>query len=245
MANKEGEIQMDNLEFNKHTSKEYNEELEDIRNLLLNMGGMVEKQLQKAMQSLLQGNFKLAKKVIKKDLGINAMEVKIDEECTQIIAKRQPAASDLRLIIAVIKSITDLERIGDEAEKIAKCAKYLIVENYDGEYYSELEILANMVAENLSQALNALARLDADEALKIAINDDVIDIEFEMLNKDLISYMASNPKEVEKIVRLSWSAKALEKIGDHTKNICEYVIYLVKGKDIRHTDLETIKEEYF
>jgi len=236
---------MDNLGFNEHTSNEYNEELEDIRNLLLNMGGMVEKQLQKAMQSLLQGNAKLAKKVIKKDLGINAMEVKIDEECVKIIAKRQPAASDLRLIIAVIKSITDLERIGDEAEKIAKCAHYLISDNYDGEYFSELEKLAIMVADNLSQALNTLARLDADEALKVAINDEIIDTEFEILNKNLISYMSSNPSEVEKIVRLSWSAKSLEKIGDHTKNICEYVIYLVKGKDIRHIDLETIKEEYF
>ena len=236
---------MDNLEFNKHTSKEYNDELEDIRNLLLNMGGMVEKQLQKAMQSLLQSNMKLAKKVIKKDLGINAMEVKIDEECTQIIAKRQPAASDLRLIIAVIKSITDLERIGDEAEKIAKCATYLISENHDRKYYDELEGLANLVDENLSQALNALARLDADEALKIAMNDEIIDTEFEILNKNLISYMSHNPQDVGKIVRLSWSAKSLEKIGDHTKNICEYVIYLIKGKDIRHTDLETIKEEYF
>lgn len=236
---------MDHLEFNKHTSNEYNEELEDIRSLLLNMGGMVEKQLQKAMQALLQGNAKLAKKVITKDLGINAMEVKIDEECTQIIAKRQPAASDLRLIIAVIKSSTDLERIGDEAEKIAKCAKYLISTHYDGEYYNELELLASMVAENLSQALNALARLDADEALKVAANDEIIDIEFEQLNKNLISYMSSNPTDLDKVVRLSWSARALERIGDHTKNICEYVIYLVKGKDVRHIDLNTIKEEYF
>ena len=236
---------MDNLEFNKHTSNTYNEELEDIRNLLLNMGGMVEKQLQKSMQSLLQHNDKLAKKVIKKDLGINAMEVKIDEECTQIIAKRQPAASDLRLIIAVVKSITDLERIGDEAKKIAKNARYLIKSKYQGEYYPELESLANTVAHNLNEALNALARLDAEEALKIAVNDDIVDTEFEKLNKELISFMSSNPLELEKIVRLSWNAKALEKIGDHTKNICEYVIYLVKGKDVRHTDLETIKEEYF
>jgi phosphate transport system protein len=209
------------------------------------MGGMVEKQLQKAMQALLQHNDKLAKKVIKKDLGVNAMEVKIDEECTQIIAKRQPAASDLRLIITVVKSITDLERIGDEAEKVAKNARYLISNKYQGEYYSELESLAKLVAQNLTDALNALARLDAESALKIAVTDDLVDSEFEKLNKDLISYMSSNPLELDKIVRLSWSAKALEKIGDHTKNICEYVIYLVKGKDVRHLDLETIKEEYF
>jgi phosphate transport system protein len=236
---------MDNIGFNTHTSNEYNEELVDIRSSLLKMGGMVEKQLQKAMQSLLQSNMKLASKVIKKDLGINAMEIKIDEECTQIIAKRQPAASDLRLIIAVIKSITDLERIGDEAEKIAKCAQYLISETYDGEYYSELEALAGLVSGNLSQALNALARLDAEEALKIAINDEIIDTEFEKLYKEIISHMSSNPIELEKTVRLSWAAKALEKIGDHTKNICEYVIYLVKGNHKRHADLNAIKEEYF
>jgi len=236
---------MDNLDFNQHTSKSYNEELEDIRNLLLNMGGMVEKQLQKAMQSLLAQNLKMAKKVIKKDLGINAMEVKIDEECTQIIAKRQPAASDLRLIIAVIKSITDLERIGDEAEKIAKNAVYLIGENYRCKYLSDIDALAEIVAKNLSEALNALARLDSELALKVACYDDLVDETFEKLNKELISYMTAEPQDVKKIVRLSWSAKALEKIGDHTKNICEYVIYLVKGKDVRHLDLETIKEEYF
>ncbi|MBL4659410.1 MAG: phosphate signaling complex protein PhoU [Alcanivoracaceae bacterium] len=236
---------MDHLEFNKHTSNTYNEELEDIRNMLLNMGGMVEKQVQKAIQSLLQGNAKLAKKVIKKDLGINAMEVKIDEECTQIIAKRQPAASDLRLIIAVIKSITDLERIGDEAEKIAKSALYLITEEYSGEYFVEFEKLGNLVIKNLTMALNALARLDAEEALKVAKNDDLVDSEFEKLNNEIITYMSANPVELQKAVRLSWSSKALEKIGDHTKNICEYVIYLVKGKDVRHIDIETIKEEYF
>ena len=236
---------MDNLEFNKHTSNTYNEELEDIRNMLLNMGGMVEKQVQKAIQSLLQSNAKLAKKVIKKDLGINAMEVKIDEECTQIIAKRQPAASDLRLIIAVIKSITDLERIGDEAEKIAKSAQYLIAEEYSGEYFLEFEKLGKLVVSNLTMALNALARLDAEEALKVAKNDDLVDSEFEKLNNEIITYMSTNPVELQKAVRLSWSSKALEKIGDHTKNICEYIIYLVKGKDVRHIDIETIKEEYF
>ncbi len=236
---------MDNIEFNQHTSNQYNEELEDIRSALLNMGGMVEKQLKKAIQALLQNNLKLAKKVVKKDLGINAMEVKIDEECTQIIAKRQPAASDLRLIYAVIKCITDLERIGDEAEKIAKNAQYLIAEHYSCEYYKSFEHLGNLVMANLSQTLNALARLDADEALIIAKKDEIIDFEFEKLNNDIIIYMSNNPQELDKTVRLSWSAKALEKIGDHSTNICEYIIYLVKGKDIRHLDIDTIEEEYF
>ncbi len=236
---------MENLDFNKHTSKSYNQELEDISNLLLNMGGMVEKQLQKAMQSLLTADINLAKKVIKKDLGINAMEVKIDEECTQIIAKRQPAASDLRLIIAVIKSITDLERIGDEAEKIAKNSVYLIGKSFKSDYFSDLESLFKTVAHNLTQALNALARLDPDLAFKVALADDLVDESFEKFNKEMISVMALNPQDLKKLMRLSWSGKALEKIGDHTKNICEYIIYLVKGKDVRHLDLETIKEEYF
>lgn len=236
---------MDHLEFNKHRSNSYNHELEDIRNLLLNMGGMVEKQVQKAMQSLLKADLKLAKKVIKKDLGINAMEVKIDEECTQIIAKRQPAASDLRLIIAVIKSITDLERIGDEAEKIAKNSVYLIQHNYRGKFFIEIENLATIVRTNLNQALNALARLDAELALSVASKDENVDENFENINKVLIGHMSAHTDELKQVMRLSWAAKALEKIGDHTKNICEYVIYLVKGKDVRHLDLETIKEEYF
>jgi len=236
---------MDNIEFNQHTSNQYNEELEDIRNALLKMGGMVEKQLKKAIQALLQNNAKLARKVIKKDLGINAMEVKIDEECTQIIAKRQPAASDLRLIYAVIKCITDLERIGDEAEKIAKNAQFLIAEVYSCKYYNSFEKLGELVMNNLSQALNALARLDAEEALIVAKKDEIVDFEFEKLNNDIILHMADNPHELDKTVRLSWSAKALEKIGDHSTNICEYIVYLVKGKDIRHLDIETIEEEYF
>lgn len=236
---------MDNIEFNQHTSNQYNEELEDIRNALLKMGGMVEKQLKKAIQSLLQNNVKLARKVVKKDLGINAMEVRIDEECTRIIAKRQPAASDLRLIYAVIKCITDLERIGDEAEKIAKNAQFLIAEVYSCEHYKSFENLGNLVMDNLSQALNALARLDAEEALIVAKKDEIVDFEFEKLNNDIIIHMSNNPHELDKTVRLSWSAKALEKIGDHSTNICEYIIYLVKGKDIRHLDIDTIEEEYF
>jgi len=236
---------MDNIEINQHSSNRYNEELEDIRNALLKMGGMVEKQLRNAIKSLLQSNVNLARKVVKKDLGINALEVKIDEECTQIIAKRQPAASDLRLIYAVIKCITDLERIGDEAKKIAKNAQFLIAEDYTCEYYKAFENLGILVLDNLSQTLNSLARLDVEEAFIVAKKDEVVDFEFEKLNNDIIIHMSNNPHELDKTVRLSWSAKALEKIGDHTKNICEYIIYLVKGKDIRHIDIDTIEEEYF
>ncbi|HOP22577.1 MAG TPA: phosphate signaling complex protein PhoU [Gammaproteobacteria bacterium] len=236
---------MDTIGFNQHTSHEYNEELEEIRNLLLNMGGMVEKQLQKSVQSILQTNTKMAKKVIKKDLGVNALEVKIDEECTRIIAKRQPAASDLRLIIAVIKCSTDLERIGDEAEKIAKCGHFLIENNFQGQFYKEFEKLSQVAIQNLHHALNSLARLDFEAALATVKKDDFVDQLFESLNNDIILSMSEVPNQIQSLLRLSWASKALEKVGDHTKNICEYIIYLVKGKDVRHLDIDTLKEEYF
>ena len=236
---------MEHIEFDQHTSQEYNTELEAVRNSLLNMGGKVEKQLRKAMQSLLQNDEKLAEKVIERDLTINALEVQIDEECTRIIARRQPAASDLRLIIAVIKCITDLERIGDEAEKIARIASHLAQKKYHGKFYKELEDLATAVSANLTKTLNAMARLDADRALMTAEADDLIDQQFDDLNAMMIKHMVSHADDLKNVLKLSWCARSLERIGDHAKNICEYVIYLIKGKDIRHIDLETIRDEYF
>ena len=236
---------MENSDLTDHISKRFNKDIEDLKSAVLSMGGLVESQLQKAITAIVSGDSELGLKVANDDYMVNNMEVSIDEECGRILAMRAPAAGDLRLIVAIIKTITDLERIGDEAEKIAKCASYLTKEGFTSEYFSELEKLAGMVMENLSQALNALARLEADDALRIAINDDVIDESFEVLNKKLINSMSNNPTELDKFMRLSWSAKSLEKIGDHTTNICEYVIYLVKGKDVRHIDIETIQEEYF
>ncbi|WP_395374108.1 phosphate signaling complex protein PhoU [Marinicella sp. W31] len=236
---------MEHIEFDQHTSQEYNTELEAVRNSLLNMGGKVEKQLRKAMQSLLQSDEKLAQKVIARDLTINALEVQIDEECTRIIARRQPAASDLRLIIAVIKCITDLERIGDEAEKIARIAEHLAQKKYHGKFYKELEELATAVSANLTKTLNAMARLDADRALLTAEADDLIDQQFDDINALMIKHMVNHADDLKNVLKLSWCARSLERIGDHAKNICEYVIYLIKGKDIRHIDLETIRDEYF
>ncbi len=236
---------MDTLEFGTHTSQEYNLELEEIRNQLLNMGGLVEKQVRRGMQALLESDERLARKVIDKDLGVNSMEVRIDEECTRIIARRQPAASDLRLIIAIIKSITDLERIGDEAEKIAKIGLRLSQASFSSEFLPDLENLGNLVRSHLSKALNAHARLDAEEAFECVEYDHIIDVEFKKLNKALIDHMRANPNEVEHIIKLTWCIRSLERIGDHTKNICEYIIYLIKGKDIRHTNPDVIRENYF
>ncbi len=236
---------MENLEFDQHTSQEYNIELAAVKNQLLIMGGMVEKQLVNAMHALLNGDKLLAEQVINTESAINAMEVKIDEECTRIIARRQPAASDLRLIIAVIKCITDLERVGDEAEKIAKTARRLVLKKYHGKFYSELQELAELVSMNLSQTLTAMARLDADSALKAAEFDAKINDKFDQLNGKLIKYMVNHQDDLKLVLRLSWCARALERVGDHAKNICEYIIYLIKGKDVRHKNLDKIRSKYF
>ncbi len=236
---------MEHLEFDQHTSKEYNNELEDVRNHLLKMGGMVENQLRKAMLSLKDKSFELANDVLAKGDVIDEMEIKLDGECTRIIAKRQPAASDLRLIIAVMKSITDLERIGDQAEKVAYVAKDLIQLDYQSPFYVEIDHLGQKVLGVLSASLNALARLDADQAVELVEKDEVINAHFRELNDHIISQMVKTPQAIKSLLHLSHGAKALERIGDHAKNICEYTIYLVKGKDIRHTDIQKVKDKLF
>ncbi len=236
---------MEHLEFDQHTSQEYNNELEDVRNHLLKMGGMVENQLRKAMLSLKEKSLEMAQEVLTKDDVIDEMEVELDGECTRIIAKRQPAASDLRLIIAVMKSITDLERIGDQAEKIAYIAKDLIGFDYSSQFFIEIDHLGQRVLSVVSAALNALARLDADQAIELVEKDEIINAHFNELNDHIINQMVKKPHELKALLRLSHGAKALERIADHAKNICEYTIYLVKGKDVRHTDIQQIKDRLF
>ncbi len=236
---------MEHLDFGQHTSKEYNQDLEGIRNMVLEMGGLVEKQVSDAMIALLESKSELGEIVEQRDVDVNALEVKIDEACTQIIAKRQPAASDLRLVMAVIKTITDLERAGDEAEKIGYLAIKLATDTSRPAYYQDLEQLGQMVKTILSSALDAFARLDAEAAFEIAKSDKKIDAEFEKLSRVLITHMMEDNREIKNVLRVSWIARALERIGDHSKNICEYIIYLVKGKDVRHTSLKKIRKQLF
>jgi phosphate transport system protein len=236
---------MESNEFTHHISNKYNSEIDRVRELLNKMGVLVTRQLEKSIKALVEDNKKLAKKVIKKDLGVNALEVQIDELCTLIIAKRQPTASDLRLIIAVIKSITDLERIGDGARNIAKHSLSLTANDYHGKFYPELEKIGKLAHTNLVHAIKALEFMNEDKALDVAKADELVDQEFEVFNKHLIKYMSENPDSLEQTIVLNWCARSFERIGDHTKNICEYIIYLVKGKDIRHLDLATVEEEYF
>lgn len=231
------------LDIHTHISRQYNEELEDIRTRVLQMGGLVEKHTEQALAALLKGDAELGQTVSTNDYLVNKMEVGIDEECNQIIARRQPAASDLRLVMTVIKIITDLERIGDEADKIARMAVRLAGEERLKNDYMEIQYLGNHVRGMVHDALDAFARLDTDAALRVAREDRQVDKEYEGVMRQMITYMMEDPRTITRVLNVIWAARALERIGDHARNICEYVIYLVKGKDIRHISLDQVERE--
>ncbi len=228
----------------QHISHKFDEEMENLRHQVLKMGGLVEQQVGGAIKALVKSNAPGAEKIILKDHKVNALEVSIDEACTQILAKRQPAATDLRMVVAVIKTITDLERIGDEAEKIAKMALSLAEDDvgFDKRYVG-IRHLGVQVKGMVHDVLDAYARLDVDAALQVVRDDEVTDKEYQDLIRLLITYMMEDPRTISEVLDVIWAARALERIGDHAKNIGEYIIYLVKGKDIRHLDLEDIEKE--
>ena len=236
---------MDNLNLGQHISRRYNEELEDVRTRVLAMGGLVEQQLQKAMDSLESLDAGIAQQVIDNDLQVNAMEVAIDEECNTILARRQPAASDLRLITAVIKTITDLERIGDEAERIARMAGDLVGETRVVQLFTQVRHLGQHARVMLRGALDAFAHLDTEKAVETWNEDRKIDREYEALLRELMTYMMQDTDSIPCVLKTVFAARAIERIGDRASNICEYVIYLVKGKDVRHTGLlkESLSDE--
>ncbi|MGD8378592.1 MAG: phosphate signaling complex protein PhoU [Gammaproteobacteria bacterium] len=234
---------MDKLNLGHHISHQYNEELEEIRNNVLAMGGLVEQQIGDAMQALMEGDSDLGSRVVRNDVKVNDMEVTIDEECNRVLARRQPAASDLRLLVAIIKTITDLERIGDEAEKIGRLATRLAEAERSANSFSEIGHLGDHVRMMVREALDAFARLDPEAAVKVAKEDEKVDREYEALIRQGITFMMEDPRTIRRIMDIMWSARALERIGDHAKNICEYVIYLVHGKDVRHVSLEDLERE--
>lgn len=218
-----------------HISRRFNKDLEDLRNSVLAMGGLVESQLSRAIAAIVSGDSELGLQVAKDDYKVNELEVSIDEECSRILATRAPAAGDLRLIVAIIKTITDLERIGDEAEKIGFLASKLAAMDRPPDSYRELKNLGNHVSHMLRDAMNAFARLDVDEAMEVVIEDERVDEEYETITRQCITFMMEDPRSIRRVMNVTWAARSLERIGDHAKNICEYVIYMVQGKDVRHT----------
>ncbi len=220
-----------------HISRRFNKDIEDLRNNVLTMGGLVESQLSRAIAAIVSGDSELGLQVAKDDYKVNELEVSIDEECSKILATRAPTARDLRLIVAIIKTITDLERIGDEAEKIGFLASKLAAMDRPPDSYRELKTLGNHVSHMLRDAMNAFARLDVDEAMDVVVEDERVDEEYETITRQCITFMMEDPRSIRRVMNVTWAARSLERIGDHAKNICEYVIYMVQGRDIRHTDI--------
>lgn len=222
------------LQLNHHISRRFNEELEEMRNQVMKMGGLVESQYEQGLKALLNYDVELAQQVIDNDALVNNLEIEIDEKCTKIMARRQPAASDLRLMITVIKIITDLERIGDEAIKFGRNAIEIYESNMTPRPFVELRNLGERVKDTLSKSLDAYARMDVEEALRIIDSDRRINEEYDNLSRLLITRMMEDPQEIRNALRISQCARAMERIGDHSANICEFVVYLVQGRDVRH-----------
>ena len=202
---------------------------------------MVEQQISDALEAIQKGNVELAEKVLSSDHKINKLEVQIDEECVHIIAKRQPAASDLRLVIAIIKTIADLERIGDEAERIAKVALDSFTKDQQ-DLLVNIENMGRQVSKMLHDVLDAFARMDVQCAFEVHKEDAKVDREYEAITRQIMTYMMEDPRSIPKIMDLVWSVRSLERIGDRCQNIAEYIIYFVNGKDIRHTSQADIEK---
>jgi phosphate transport system protein len=227
----------------EHTHKQYDAELEEVRSRFLQMGGLVESQITAAIDGLANGDLVALDAVVQRDAEVNRFEIELDEACSHILARRQPAAGDLRMMITVIKMITDMERAGDEAEKIARMAKLIHEAGRMNMPAVELWHMANSVVTMLHKALDAFARLDAQAAAQVVRQDKVVDAEWQGVIRQLVTYMIEDPRTISRSIELLFIAKALERIGDHAKNMCELVVYMVKGRDVRHTGVDNVERE--
>ena len=225
---------MPKMSFENHIMTQFDEELEEIRTQLMEMGGKVEQQLKNSIQAVIKADSSLAEEVIREERLVDEMEVDIDEACILIIARRQPAASDLRFVMMVTKAINDLERIGDEARKIANHAVILSEQDCLSQGYKEVRHLSDSVSGMLANALDAFARFDVDAAMKTLEEDAQVDLDYKSALRELVTYMMEDPRSISRAINILWVVRSLERIGDHAKNLCEQIVYVVKGKDIRH-----------
>jgi len=228
----------------EHSSKQYDIDLETVRSRVLEMGGLVESQILAAIEGLSSGDIRALDTVVADDHKVNALEVSIDTECSQLIARRQPTAGDLRMVLAIIKIVTDLERIGDEAAKIARMGKQSYGRaRMPSSPVAAVKHVGDIAIGMLRKALDALARLDPVSAASIVREDFAIDEEFHAIVRQLITFMMEDPRTISQSLEILWIAKAVERIGDHSKNMAEQVIYIVKGTDVRHTTVEELERE--
>lgn len=234
---------MTNLHLGEHTSQKFNQDLEAIRTALLAMGGVVERQVADSIRALVEANSEMAQYVIRMEDDVDTRELNIDEECTKILARRQPAASDLRLVLSVSKINLDLERVGDEASKIAEAAIALCEQGESPRGYVEIRHIGLGVHKMIRDALDAFARFDVDLAVKILGDDKEIDREYATALREMMTYMMEDPRSISRIMRIIWVLRSLERIGDHARNISEQVIYMVKGKDVRHISVNDVKQK--
>ena len=227
----------------QHTSAEFARFLKNVRGHTLEMGGLAEQHVESAIQAFLEGDQKQAKKISRADFKVNALEVKIDEECHEFLALRHPVAMDLRTVIAVIKTTTDLERVGDEAEKIARLTANLDYQAVRKRHLRAVKHIGRHVLAMLHKSLDSFARLDTDLALEVLKEDAEVDDEYEASIRQMITFMMEDPHDIRLVLGVLWCAKALERIGDHAANICEHVLYQVIGKDLRHISIEQVERE--
>jgi len=226
-----------------HTSTQFDAQLDQVRSEVLRMGGAVEDQLSLAVQALETGEMFLIDQVLDAEHQVNALEMQIDELCTNIIARRTPTAIDLRVLTMVVKTSTDLERVGDEAKKIALMAREFYKSGRSHiPRYPEIRRMSAIVIDMLRQALDGFARLDSESAPKIARRDQEVDDSFRAILRELLTHMMEDPRTISATLDIIFIAKALERAGDHAKNISEYVVYMIKGKDVRHLSAEEIEQ---
>jgi phosphate transport system protein len=226
----------------KHLSTQFDSELTSVSSRVMEMGGLVESQIRLAIYALSQFSVEASNEVSANEARVNVMEIEIDQLLSSIIARRQPTARDLRLLIAISKTTANLERVGDEAEKIARMVRSIIHSGSPRALPSlELRVASDLASGLLNKALDAFARLDVNAAVAILKEDDLIDAEFDGFVRKLITYMMEDPRMISPSLDLLFLAKAIERIGDHSKNIAEFIIYVVKGEDVRHTSMEKIE----